>query len=156
VNILFVCLGNICRSPLAEGVFRKKVLENGRQQDFDIASAGTGAWHVGQPPDSRMISTARKQGCDISHQKAQQFVAKHLEEYDLILTMDASVQESITERFGHHPNIANVKLFREYDPQNGGDLDVPDPYYGAQDGFDEVWNIVNSTCDGLLQQVTVR
>lgn len=150
MNVLFVCLGNICRSPLAEGIFRQKVVEKGWIDAFQIASAGLGAWHVGEAPDARMTATARKNGCDISKQRAQQLVESHLDGYDLILTMDESIQRQIEHRFATHPQLHKVQPFRRFDPEFNDDLEVPDPYYGGQKGFDLVWDIIERTCENLL------
>lgn len=148
-SVLFVCLGNICRSPVAEGVFRHHVQEAGLSDAFHIDSAGTGAWHVGQSPDSRMTRTAASNGVDISQQHARQFVAEDLERFDLILAMDKSNLHDILylddgDAFGN-----KVKLFREWDPEPG-DFQVPDPYYGGDEGFRNVFKMVDRTSSALL------
>ncbi|MDA0684319.1 MAG: low molecular weight phosphotyrosine protein phosphatase [Bacteroidetes bacterium] len=148
-SVLFVCLGNICRSPVAEGVFRHQVEEAGLTGAFTIDSAGTGAWHVGQSPDSRMTKSAASQGVDISKQHARQFVEEDLERFDLILAMDKSNLHDILyldkgDTFGH-----KVKLFREWDPEPG-DFQVPDPYYGGDEGFRNVFTMVERTSQALL------
>ena len=150
VRVLFVCLGNICRSPLAEGVFRDKVLAAGLDGIIDIDSAGTGAWHVGNPPDRRMMATAKRQGVDISAQRARQFVDTDLADFDHILAMDKSNLHDILfldagDDFGHR-----VTLFRQWDPEPG-DYEVPDPYYGGDAGFEHVYEIVDRTAEALLK-----
>ncbi len=150
VRVLFVCLGNICRSPLAEGVFRDKVRAAGLDGIIDIDSAGTGAWHVGNPPDRRMMATAKRQGVDISAQRARQFVDTDLADFDHILAMDKSNLHDILfldagDDFGHR-----VTLFRQWDPEPG-DYEVPDPYYGGDAGFEHVYEIVNRTAEALLK-----
>jgi len=150
VRVLFVCLGNICRSPLAEGVFRDKVRAAGLDGLIDIDSAGTGAWHVGNPPDRRMIATAKRQGVDISAQRARQFVDTDLADFDHILAMDKSNLHDILfldagDDFGHR-----VTLFRQWDPEPG-DYEVPDPYYGGDAGFEHVYEIVDRTAEALLK-----
>ena len=150
VRVLFVCLGNICRSPLAEGVFRDKVRAAGLDGIIDIDSAGTGAWHVGNPPDRRMMATAKRQGVDISAQRARQFVATDLADFDHILAMDKSNLHDILfldagDDFGHR-----VTLFRQWDPEPG-DYEVPDPYYGGDAGFEHVYEIVDRTAEALLK-----
>jgi protein-tyrosine phosphatase len=150
VRVLFVCLGNICRSPLAEGVFRDKVRAAGLDGIIDIDSAGTGAWHVGNPPDRRMIATAKRQGVDISAQRARQFVDTDLADFDHILAMDKSNLHDILfldagDDFGHR-----VTLFRQWDPEPG-DYEVPDPYYGGDAGFEHVYEIVDRTAEALLK-----
>jgi len=150
VRVLFVCLGNICRSPLAEGVFRDKVRAAGLDGIIDIDSAGTGAWHVGNPPDRRMMATAKRQGVDISAQRARQFVDTDLADFDYILAMDKSNLHDILfldagDDFGHR-----VTLFRQWDPEPG-DYEVPDPYYGGDAGFEHVYEIVDRTAEALLK-----
>ncbi|MBL7979080.1 MAG: low molecular weight phosphotyrosine protein phosphatase [Bacteroidetes Order II. Incertae sedis bacterium] len=155
-RIVFVCLGNICRSPLAEGVFRHLVREAGLEERFEIASAGTGGWHVGEPPDRRMTKTAAQHGVDISKQRAQQFKARFLDQYDLILGMDRSNVENMLLIAGAgdelDADVQKVRLFRDFDPMpsNG---EVPDPYYGGQKGFDEVYEMVLRTCKNLLSHL---
>ncbi|NBW94652.1 MAG: low molecular weight phosphotyrosine protein phosphatase [Bacteroidetes bacterium] len=150
VRVLFVCLGNICRSPLAEGVFRDKVRAAGLDGIIDIDSAGTGAWHVGNPPDRRMMATAKRQGVDLSAQRARQFVDTDLADFDHILAMDKSNLHDILfldagDDFGHR-----VTLFRQWDPEPG-DYEVPDPYYGGDAGFEHVYEIVDRTAEALLK-----
>jgi len=150
VRVLFVCLGNICRSPLAEGVFRDKVRAAGLDGIIDIDSAGTGAWHVGNPPDRCMMATAKRQGVDISALRARQFVDTDLADFDHILAMDKSNLHDILfldagDDFGHR-----VTLFRQWDPEPG-DYEVPDPYYGGDAGFEHVYEIVNRTAEALLK-----
>jgi len=155
-RIVFVCLGNICRSPLAEGVFRHLVKEAGLEERFEIASAGTGGWHVGEPPDRRMTRTAAKNGVDLSKQRAQQFKAHFLDRYDLILGMDRSNVDNMLMIAGAGDELdadaQKVRLFRDFDPSPGNG-EVPDPYYGDQQGFDEVYAMVNRTCKNLLEQL---
>jgi len=149
IKILFVCLGNICRSPLAEGVFRHKVREAGLEDVIEISSCGTGSWHVGAPPDRRMIECARDFGVSLEGQRAQQFESRHLEAFDLILAMDKNNLHDILhldqgDDFGH-----KVRLFREFDP-DPGDYQVPDPYYGGSEGFVEVYQIVSRTTERII------
>ncbi|HRR07347.1 MAG TPA: low molecular weight protein-tyrosine-phosphatase [Rhodothermales bacterium] len=155
-RIVFICLGNICRSPLAEGVFRHLVREAGLEERFEIASAGTGGWHVGEPPDRRMIKTAAQHGVDLSKQRAQQFKASFIDQYDLILGMDRSNVENMLLIAGAgdelDADIQKVRLFRDFDPHPGNG-EVPDPYYGGQKGFDEVYEMVLRTCKNLLSQL---
>lgn len=150
VRVLFVCLGNICRSPVAEGVFRQKVRDAGLEEHIKVDSAGTGAWHVGNPPDSRMMATARGHGVDLSAQRARQFVDTDLADFDHILAMDKSNLHDILyldtgNDFGHR-----VTLFRQWDPEPG-DYEVPDPYYGGDEGFEHVYGIVDRTAEALLK-----
>lgn len=152
VRICFVCLGNICRSPLAEGIFRHLVKEANLNDAFEIDSAGTGDWHVGQSPDRRMRETARKNGVSLSGQRARQFVAKDLSYYDHIFAMDKNNLHDILyldrhDRYGH-----KARLFREFDPEPG-DYQVPDPYYGGRQGFDNVYAIAERTARLLLHRL---
>ncbi len=152
VRVLFVCLGNICRSPVAEGVFRKLVEEAGLEGTFDIASAGTGDYHVGEPPDARMTQAARRRGVELSQQRAQVLIPAHLERFDHVLVMDrhnlANAQRLATSR----EQAARVALFRDFDPAPE-DRQVPDPYYGGADGFEEVLDIVERTGRALLARL---
>ena len=149
---MFVCLGNICRSPLAEGVFRKLVHDHGLEDRFEIRSTGTGGWHVGSCADARMIATARRRGVDLDEHVGAQFQQKDLETYDHIFVMDKSNLNDVLfldrdDRYGH-----KVRLFREFDPEPD-DFQVPDPYYGGQDGFDHVYEIADRTARTLLHRL---
>ncbi len=151
-GICFVCLGNICRSPLAEGVFQSLVVEEQLSEKIIIESAGTGNWHVGSPPDSRMQATARQNGIQLQS-RAQQFQPEDFNRFDLILAMDQQNYESL--KFMCSSEVANgkLKLFRSFDPYARGDEDVPDPYYGGNSGFDNVFQIVQRTCPNILNFV---
>lgn len=152
VRILFVCLGNICRSPLAEGIFRKLVEERGLEEYFDIDSAGTGSWHIGESPDDRMQATARQYGIALHDQSARQVTAVDLDEYDHILVMDKKNHRRILELSGASSHQDKISLFRSFDPQPG-DMEVPDPYFGGEDGFEHVYNIVERTANRLLDDL---
>ncbi|RMF54292.1 MAG: low molecular weight phosphotyrosine protein phosphatase [Bacteroidetes bacterium] len=152
IRVLFVCLGNICRSPLAEGVFRHLVKERGLAEHFEIDSAGTGSWHVGEPPDRRMRETARRHGVSLDGQRARQFEEEDLQRFDHIFAMDRNNLHDILyydrqDRFGN-----KVRLFREFDP-DPGDYQVPDPYYGGPQGFENVYRIVERTARTLLDRL---
>ena len=151
-EICFVCLGNICRSPLAEGVFQSLINEHGLENQVIIHSAGTGHWHVGAPPDNRMQETARKKGIQLTS-RAQQIQPGDFRRFDLILAMDQSNFETMA--FMCAPEVAEkkIRLFRSFDPEANGDLDVPDPYYGRDDGFEHVFEIVHRTCPPILEYV---
>lgn len=148
IRILFVCLGNICRSPLAEGVFRHVVREAGLSDRFEIDSAGTGSWHVGEPPDPRTGRTAQRHGV-ILDGEARQFAVEDLEHYDLVLAMDRDNLHDILYLDPSGESSSHVRLFREFDPEPD-DVQVPDPYYGGPDGFDTVYRIVERTSRALL------
>ena len=143
-------MGNICRSPLAEGVFRHQAREAGVLDQFEIASSGTGGWHVGQPPDRRMNQVAVKNGVSMAGQRAQQFQYSDLEYYDLILTMDRDNLRNIQHLDSAQKWQDKIKLFRSYDP-DPGDMQVPDPYYGGPQGFDNVFELVDRTSRELLK-----
>ena len=152
VRILFVCLGNICRSPLAEGVFRKLVEERGLSEYFDIDSAGNGSWHIGESPDDRMQKTAREHGITLGHQTARRVTPADLDEYDHVLVMDNKNRRRMRQVDGHDTHEQKIQLFRSFDPEPG-DMEVPDPYFGGEDGFEHVYRIVERTAERLLDQL---
>ncbi len=149
-TILFVCLGNICRSPLAEGVFRSVVADHGRAMSFQVDSAGTGAWHVGEAPDPRSVSIARRHGVDISAQRARQVVSGDFGRFDLILGMDRNNVETLRMRA---PEAAQGKIHLFLDYAGGGALDIPDPYYGGEDGFASVYHMIREASEALLAKL---
>lgn len=150
VSVLFVCLGNICRSPLAEGYFRHLVSSKRLEDFLLIDSAGTGGWHAGEPPDPRSTKTAAKYGVDISNQKSRVLVPGDLQKYDYIFGMDRSNVVNIKKRA---PTLSheNVHLFLE--PIHGPNADVPDPYYDRLDGFETVWQLVVEAGTHWLDQI---
>jgi protein-tyrosine phosphatase len=147
LRILFVCLGNICRSPSAEAVMRGLVESEGLD-GIEVESAGTGDWHVGKPADSRAIAAAADRGVTIGG-TARQVDPADFEEFDLILAMDRSNHADLLAMEGADP--AKVRLFREMAGE--GELDVPDPYYGGDDGFGEVLDILERGCAVVLEEV---
>jgi protein-tyrosine phosphatase len=153
-RVLFVCLGNICRSPTAEGVMRSLVVAEGLDGQIEIDSAGTGAWHVGNPPDRRATLAASEQGVTLSG-AARRIEPDDFERYDLILAMDESNLRDLRALASSAEAREKVHLLREYDPAGaqGGDLDVPDPYYGGDDGFGTVFRLVEAACRGLLEEI---
>ena len=153
-RVLFVCLGNICRSPTAEGVMRALVNEAGMEDRIQLESAGTGAWHVGSPPDRRASEAASARGVELGG-RARQVRAEDFEDFDLLLAMDGENARELRRQAQGDEERAKVRLLREFDPASAGaaDLDVPDPYYGAAGGFDEVFELVHAACDGLLEQI---
>lgn len=152
-KILFVCAGNICRSPLAHAIFEKIVNDKGLENKFEIESCGTGAWHVGSLPDSRMISEAQKHDVTMDH-PARRLQVMDFEYYDIILAMDCS-NLNYLKAIAEPEYQDKIELFRNYDPKKDEELaEVPDPYYGGEAGFANVYAIVERTCHNLLQQLT--
>jgi len=154
VRVLFVCLGNICRSPTAEGVMRALVTEAGLEDGFLIDSAGTGGWHVGSAPDRRAAAAARERGLELEG-AARQVGPQDFLDFDLLLAMDRSNARELRQMAPGPEERAKVRLLREFDATAvaDGDLDVPDPYYGGEGGFDEVFELVRAACEGLLDEV---
>lgn len=152
-RVLFVCLGNICRSPLAENEFRRQVREAGLDGQFEIDSAGTGGYHHGEQPDRRMAATARQHGLEMTG-RARQFQQSDFDDFDWIIAMDASNRADILRLARGPADRAKVRMLREFDPQAAGDLDVPDPYYGGGDGFEYVYQIVERSARTLLAELT--
>lgn len=150
LRILFVCLGNICRSPAAEAVFAKLADEAGRADEFSVDSAGTGSWHAGEQADARMRRAAHARDVAITS-IARQVVDADFEQFDLILAMDAS-NVSALHRLAPAAQRSKIKLFRDLDPEAPGE-DVPDPYYGGADGFDHVLDIVTRTGRAWLEEL---
>ncbi len=151
-RILFVCLGNICRSPLAEGVFLHLARERGVEGRFEVDSAGTGAWHVGEAPDARSVETAAQRGVELRG-RARSVQASDFSTFDLILAMDQDNLQSLERYRRTGATHATAALLREFDPEPEGDLSVPDPYYGGPEGFDRVFDIVHRSCQGLLREL---
>ena len=155
MKLLFVCLGNICRSPTAEGVMRKLVRERGLEDEVVIDSAGTGGWHVGAPPDERATAAAARRDI-VLEGAARKVRPDDFREYDLILAADRENVAALRALAPDEEARAKVRLLREFDPASSGDLDVPDPYYGADNGFDEVLDLVEAACAGLLDEVAAK
>ncbi len=149
-RVLFVCLGNICRSPLAEGVFQHLVEARGLAAHYRIDSAGTGGWHVGESPDKRSIAVAKKNGVALTS-RARQVAPSDFEEFDHIVAMDREnlLDLQALRRGSAAPGQARLHLLRDFDPEPG-DRQVPDPYYGGADGFDHVYAMVRRSCEAML------
>jgi protein-tyrosine phosphatase len=150
--VCFVCLGNICRSPTAEGVFRHLVKEAGCSDRFTIESAGTAAYHAGEPPDRRSAATARRRGFELSG-RAQPFRSGDFARFDYVIAMDRQNRADLRDSAPTPQDAARVVLLRSFDAQSPADADVPDPYYGGPDGFDHVVDICEAGCRGLLQHL---
>jgi protein-tyrosine phosphatase len=152
VGVVFVCLGNICRSPLAEGVFRALVRERGLDHRFEIDSAGTSGYHNGEPPDARSAAVARKRGIELTGQ-ARQLKRHDLDRFDYVIVMDAENESATRQLLGDESSRAAIHRLREFDPAANGDLNVPDPYYGGEHGFERVHDMVERTCSALLDHI---
>ena len=150
--VLFVCLGNICRSPLAEGVFRHVVREAGMQDRFLIDSAGTSGYHTGEAPDPRTCAVAAARGVVLDH-AARRFGPHDLERFDYVLAMDADNLERVQEAARGSRSGAYVGLLREFDPEAPAGAEVPDPYFGGERGFEDVHDMVERACRGLLDHI---
>lgn len=149
-KVLFVCLGNICRSPTAHGVFQSLVDAKGLSNQISVDSAGTAAYHIGNPPDSRSSAAARKRGYDLSTLRARQAVESDFETFDYILAMDQSNLMNL--RAIEPDNYAGyLGLFLDFSSQP--EKEVPDPYYGGDSGFEHVLDLVESASEGLLEQI---
>ncbi|MDF0716203.1 low molecular weight phosphotyrosine protein phosphatase [Muricauda sp. 334s03] len=147
-KVLMVCLGNICRSPLAEGILQSKV-------DSDavfVDSAGTAGYHVGNPPDKRSIAVARKYGLNITHQKCRKFSEKDFSEFDLIYVMDRSNFSDVASLAKNQEEASKVKLL--LNEIEVGTQEVPDPYYGGEDGFENVYQMIDRACEAIAKKLT--
>ncbi len=151
VRVLFVCLGNICRSPTAEGVFRHLVEQEGLAGKIDIDSAGTAAYHVGEPPDRRSQASALRRGIDMSHQRARQAKRVDFERFDYVLAMDDENLRNL-QALCPDPKTHNPGLFLSFAPK-AGRSDVPDPYYGGGNGFELVLDLIEEASQGLLAHI---
>ncbi|MFK7977975.1 MAG: low molecular weight protein-tyrosine-phosphatase [Halioglobus sp.] len=147
-SVLFVCLGNICRSPTAHGVFQAKVAQQGLSAHIVVDSAGTADWHTGKAPDPRAIAEASTRGYDLSELKARQAMTADFDRFDYVIAMDESnlqgLQQLCPEEYSGH-----LGLMLEFAPQQNL-VEVPDPYYGGDEGFAEVLDLLEQACDGLL------
>ena len=152
IQVLFVCLGNICRSPLAEGIFRHHVESRKPGVRFHIDSAGTGDWHVGSAPHEQSCRVALERGLDISRQRALQIQADDLRNFDWVVAMDSENHRNILALPGAEVNRARVIRLLEVLPE-AASLDVPDPYFGGPEGFDQVYDLLDDACVRLLDHV---
>ena len=150
-SVLFVCLGNICRSPTAEGIFRERAARAGMADRIIVGSAGTGDWHVGEPPDRRAIAHAAKRGYDLRRLRARQVCADDFQRFRWILAMDrGNLRELASMRPPDHEG--HLGLFLDLAPELGV-REVPDPYYGGTDGFEHVLDLIESASDALLEKL---
>mgnify|MGYP000556093350 CR=1 FL=1 len=154
IKVLFVCMGNICRSPTAQGVFAEMVRREGLAHLIHIDSAGTHAYHVGEPPDTRAQAAAANRGIDLSDQRARRVHAQDFDAFDYVLPMDSSNYEDLE---GIRPSSATAILrrFLDYAP-HVHEQDVPDPYYGGPRGFERVLDLIEAGSEGLLLDIRAR
>lgn len=154
IRVLFVCLGNICRSPMAQGMFARYVEEAGLEGIVEVDSAGTHAFHIGESPDHRACAAALKRGVDLSHQRARRVGRRDFEEFDYVLAMDrdnyAHLQAYCPAEFEH-----KLRCVLDFAPELG-EREVPDPYYGSGSGFERVLDMIGSAGEGLLRDIRTR
>ena len=161
VRVCFVCLGNICRSPAAEAVLRQLLDEAGMAEFVEVDSAGTARYHLGDRPDPRTLAEAARRGIPIEH-RARQLTRDELGEWDLIIAMDAHNLRDLRAMAAADGDVDRLRLLRSFDPsmgEPGVDADVPDPYYGEDVGFSEMFDLIEPACRGLvehLQTLVVR
>lgn len=150
-RVLFVCLGNICRSPTAHAMFEHLVAEAGLASQIEVDSAGTGDWHIGHPPDKRATATAKARGIDMTHLRARLFRREDFLEFDYVLAMDNS---NLSDMRALEPaeHQAHVGLFLDF-ASHFTEREVPDPYYGGDDGFEHVFDLVEDASRGLLRHI---
>ena len=154
IAVCFVCLGNICRSPTAEGLFQQLVDEAGLSDHIEVDSAGTGAYHVGERADGRSRETARSRGVEL-RSRARQFEAQDLERFDYVVAMDRDNLAELVELADDAAARQRISLMRSFG-EDGASLDVPDPYYGGPGGFDRVFDICDAACRALLAEICER
>jgi protein-tyrosine phosphatase len=151
VQILMVCLGNICRSPLAEGILASKLPKD----KFRVDSAGTGSWHIGHTPDERSIATAKKNGLDISNQRGRQFSSSDFNTFDYIFVMDSSNYETVISLAKNQEHKDKVRMILDELFPNEN-VDVPDPYFGLPNGFNMVYQMLDEVCDVISEKLIAK
>ena len=154
VSVIFVCLGNICRSPTAHGVFRQLVVDEGLQNEILIDSAGTAAWHVGKNADERSIRTAQDRGIDMLDLRARKVMLEDIQSFDYVLAMDESNYYDLID-LSLHEDKNKIKLFLDFS-EEFTEKEVPDPYYGGPEGFNHVFDLVTSASNGLLEEIKIK
>jgi protein-tyrosine phosphatase len=154
MRILFVCMGNICRSPSAEGLFRHVLAQRAPDLTIEIDSAGTHDYHVGEPPDARALAAASRRGIDISQLRARSVAAEDFDRFDLILAMDDENVRELKTR-AHTTRHERIRLIMEYAPAAARRA-VPDPYYGGEQGFEEVLDLLEEAAEGLIESLRGR
>jgi protein-tyrosine phosphatase len=155
VRIAVVCLGNICRSPMADVVLEDRVASAGLADEVEVISAGTGDYHLGEPMDRRAAATLRASGYDPTRHRSKQFEPQWFDELDLVLAMDTSNYDDLARLAGDDPDrLTKLRMFRSFDPVGPGD--VPDPYFGGDDGFITVLGMVERTADRIVAELDAR
>jgi protein-tyrosine phosphatase len=152
VRVLFVCMGNICRSPLAQGVFEDVLRREGLDGEVSVDSSGTGRWHIGEPPDERALDAASLRGLDISAQRARQIRPGDCESFEYILTMDEEIYRAVASLCR---GSAVVRPFLDF-AESSQEREVPDPYHGGPDSFERVVDLVEEASEGLLEDIRKR
>lgn len=152
IKVLFVCMGNICRSPIAQGVFEDIVRREGLEDEVEVDSAGTGGWHIGQPPDERAQESAHMRGLDISHLRARQVVPEDCRTFDYVLTMDEDNYRTVSALCDGNAVVRPFLDFATGSPER----EVPDPYYGGPGGFERVIDLVEEASEGLIEDIRGR
>ncbi len=150
-RVLFICLGNICRSPTAQAVFEKKISERKLEKLITVDSCGTGSWHIGKMPDSRAVEMAGKRGYCLSHLRARKIQSSDFEKFDYLIAMDRENLQEV-RRLIPYNFLGNLVLFSSFVPDSMV-VDIPDPYYGGKSGFDDVIDLVELGCLGLLKEI---
>ena len=150
IRVLFVCMGNICRSPLAQGVFENVLRREGLEGEVFVDSAGTGSWHVGHPPDERAQRSANSRGLDLSAQRARRVTPDDCRNFAYVLTMDEENYRAVAALC--RSGSAEVRPFLDYAPDRS-ETQVPDPYYGGPDSFEHVLDLVEEASEGLLKEI---
>jgi protein-tyrosine phosphatase len=148
-RIAFVCLGNICRSPMAESVLTRRLAEAGLAADVEVDSAGTGGWHVGDGADRRAVATLQRRGYHTVH-RARQFQRSDFAAHDLVVALDEDNARDLHRLAPDAEAAAKIRLLRSFDPDADGDLAIPDPYYGADHDFEHALDLIEASCDGLV------
>jgi protein-tyrosine phosphatase len=152
VRVCFVCLGNICRSPTAEGVFRHLASEAGLSSAFEIDSAGTAGYHSGEPPDHRARAAGKRAGIPVGG-SARQFVAADFARFDHVIAMDAANAKDLRRIAPSHEASNKIRLLRSFDPAAVSNAPIPDPYYGEEQSFDDVLELCRTACRHLLEEI---
>jgi len=152
MKVLMVCLGNICRSPMAQGVLEQKLLQEGLENKVTVDSAGTSDYHIGDPPDHRAVQKSKEKGIDISSYRGRQFEREDFDQFDRIFAMDFSNYENIVRLSRDKSDNQKVEMILNL-THEGSNMSVPDPYYGGEEGFENVYHLLDSACDVLIEQI---